>query len=58
MLSMYKIALIKLVAYLQYHQNFKAVIDMEEDVDDLCLSFDVRKTVFGAPITIPLKPVC
>lgn len=40
----------------EYHQNFKAVIDMEEDVDDLCLSFDVRKTVFGAPITIPLKP--
>ena len=55
---MYKISFTKLVAYLQYHQNFKAVIDMEEDVDDLCLSFDVRKTVFGAPITIPLKPVC
>jgi len=40
----------------EYYRNFKEIIDMEEDVDDLCLSFDVRKTVFGAPITIPLKP--
>lgn len=39
----------------EIYKSVKAVLDMEEDVDDLCLSFDVRKTVFGAPVTVPLK---